>query len=899
MTGDIVLFLRGGTYSVGSTLAFGPPDGGHDNHSVIWQAYPGEKPVLSGGTRITGWTSSDGVTYSAAVPSTLATRQLWVNDVRAVRARGAYNPSGFALIPTGCGPTTPCTGYSNTNTAMHTWGNQQDIEVFGINEWKTFRCPVNSIASNGTVLLQEPCWSCAHADENSNGVPGDAGDYPIGLPTWIENARELLDERGEWYLDRTVSGGLRHLYYMPRYGEDFSGGLSGSTTTVIAGTLDGPIVRISGANPTTPVDHLSFRGLTFAYDTWLGPSNSQGFDNIINDYYITTPDTACYTPPHPQQQPARAEAAVEVSHATHLEFSDNTFAHLGRTALGLGMGVSQSSVQGNLISDVSGSGILLGHILADPSPADEAWGMQIKNNYVTRVGVDYFGSVGIWLGYTRDNAVEHNEILSTPYSGLSLGWIVDSDAYARNEVSDNLIHHAMGFLNDGGLVYTRSDQHDSSLNGNFLHSQNNAIPGLYLDNGTAALTVGGAAIDGPGNVVLGAPLWRALNQTPIPAISNTVTNNWTDRDDLTTVEAENYDRFSDQTTGNAGGAYRSDNVDIYSCAGCSNGYTVGFTQNGEWLEFDQDLFIWADLDVQINVASVNSGGSVKMCVYDPALVSPPAACGSGSTVLAVPVTGNYNTYQTVKGTLVVPFTSPPHAPRGRRVFRLEFIGGFNIDDFRYKPQHLCCGSTPSEPANPNLNVVDPNTVVTGCVWPADAMTVMRSAGLETSYRYLGGPAMRIEGEDFNVGGEGVKPWTSAIDCHAGYHDLTPNNVGLAYRQEYDVDVYAQPAASNGYTLGGIQTGEWVRYNLSMRYDASYAFDFAVATVGTGNSITLELDDNTSSQVTVGLPNTGGFDHYQTATINWPSSLAAGFHRARLIFTGPGFGLDYFEVRKLP
>ena len=38
----------------------------------------------------------------------------------------------------------------------------------------------------------------------------------IGLPAYIENAFELLDQPGEWYLDPRA----RMVFYIPRPGED-------------------------------------------------------------------------------------------------------------------------------------------------------------------------------------------------------------------------------------------------------------------------------------------------------------------------------------------------------------------------------------------------------------------------------------------------------------------------------------------------------------------------------------------------------------------------------------------------------------------------------------------------------------------------------------------------------
>ena len=74
---DILVYLRGGTYSLKQPLVFNPADGGErietnlptgafeyhklKDHYVTYAAYPGEKPVISGGIPVNGWTKKSNV----------------------------------------------------------------------------------------------------------------------------------------------------------------------------------------------------------------------------------------------------------------------------------------------------------------------------------------------------------------------------------------------------------------------------------------------------------------------------------------------------------------------------------------------------------------------------------------------------------------------------------------------------------------------------------------------------------------------------------------------------------------------------------------------------------------------------------------------------------------------
>ena len=91
LTGDILVQIGGGVYSLEETLTFGPEDSGTEQHSVTYAAAPGERVVLSGGRRIAGWKKGAGDIWTAEIPEVKAGRwyfrQLFVDGKRAVRAR--------------------------------------------------------------------------------------------------------------------------------------------------------------------------------------------------------------------------------------------------------------------------------------------------------------------------------------------------------------------------------------------------------------------------------------------------------------------------------------------------------------------------------------------------------------------------------------------------------------------------------------------------------------------------------------------------------------------------------------------------------------------------------------------------------------------------------------------
>lgn len=246
VSGDVHVLLKSGTYQLSRTFSLTAQDSGKDGSRIIYEAAPGANPVISGGKQITGWTPADstGKVYKAKVGDDLDTRQLYVNGELATRARSTKDPAGFSKTST---------GYTFTDSAISAYKQPKDLEVVSSWGWKLQRCGVESISGN-TMTMEQPCWHNAHLQQGQE----------IQNPTWLENARELLDTPGEWYLD----GSKGEVYYMPKDGQKLS------TATVTVPVVQ-DLVDLNGTRD-KPVTDVSFEGITFSYSTWLAPSSPDG-----------------------------------------------------------------------------------------------------------------------------------------------------------------------------------------------------------------------------------------------------------------------------------------------------------------------------------------------------------------------------------------------------------------------------------------------------------------------------------------------------------------------------------------------------------------------------------------------------------------------------------------------
>lgn len=470
MTGDIVVNLRGGTYSLTSPFELLESNEVHDSgtngFSIIYQASPGETPVLSGGLAVTGWTlhDKDKNIWKARVPEGTKSRQFYVNERRAVRARGPSKPEGWTKTEK---------GWTITDTAMQSWSNIGNIEVVSRSSWKHLRCGLDSI-SGTEVTMKQPGWSNASKTPNPGKPWNGGGAQQINKVEWLENAYELLNEPGEWYLDQKVAC----LYYIPLPYEDMAKAL---TVLPILET----ILDVRGSGFASRIHHLQFIGLQFKYATWMMPSSEQAYaNNQAGVVWVNLPPVSRKTP-----------GSVSFQYASDIRFERNAIGHMGGAGLDFGHGPQRNAIIGNCVYDISGNGIFLGEVDDVKATDPKEWcdANIIQNNYITQVGMEYEDQVGICTGYTRRLLLDHNEIYDTPYTGISVGWGWGKEGYShQNVISNNHVHKFMQILHDGGGIYTLGNQGTAEektvWRGNYIHHGGHA-QGMYSDEGSGFMEI--------------------------------------------------------------------------------------------------------------------------------------------------------------------------------------------------------------------------------------------------------------------------------------------------------------------------------------------------------------------------------------------------------------------------
>jgi len=188
-------------------------------------------------------------------------------------------------------------------------------------------------------------------------------------------------------------------------------------------------------------------------------------------------------------------------------------------------------------------------------------------------------------------------------------------------------------------------------------------------DGSGAITVAFSHGTADNPSIAGIELYTGgVTQQPYLGVTGSIANG-------STIQAENYDTggegiaYHDTTAGNTGGAYRTDGVDLEASTDTGGGYNVGWTVDGEWLEYTTNTTAGTyDIVVRGASGSTATGTKSVRVLLD----------GTVLGTATVAITGGWQTWQdfTISG---VPITAGTN-----RVLRLELVGGdFNLNYVRF------------------------------------------------------------------------------------------------------------------------------------------------------------------------------------------------------------------------
>jgi hypothetical protein len=445
-----VVNIRGGVYHLAERIKFTPEDSGTRECPVTYQAFGEEKPILSGGHPISGWTRGTGKTrhlWLARVPAVAAggspPNQLFVNGVRRPRARTCLRGAGRSRsLPL------PRQSLRFNDGDFTRWDNLDDVLIRAYSSWIVSLHWIKELdLPNQIVTFTNRGWEFGRFDGHQRYI--------------IENFLPALDTPGEWFLNREGT-----LHYWPRDGEKL---------TSVSATM--PVVRerlfefAGDFRQDRYVEYMTFKGLSFRHVDW----------SIRKDSWYDHQDYA-----------ALNWAAIYATGLRHSRFEDCEIGNIGVHGIYLAAGCQNNAIVRCHVHDTGGGGIYVGSRKSSTEGKTAAVENTVDNNFVHDVGRIFGGSVGIYLGRGARNTVSHNEVCDTDWSGLSLGNPGDPPS-AGHTVESNHIHHVLrGMLSDGAGIYTLGTSSGTAIRNNLIHDAY-AYPtspgrGIYHDTMSAGYT---------------------------------------------------------------------------------------------------------------------------------------------------------------------------------------------------------------------------------------------------------------------------------------------------------------------------------------------------------------------------------------------------------------------------
>ncbi len=401
-----------------------------------------------------------------------------------------------------------------------------------------------------------------------------------------------------------------------------------------------------------------------------------------------------------------------------------------------------------------------------------------------------------------------------------------------------------------------------------------------------------------------------------------------------TIEAEDFDAgpsnivYYDSDASNTGSArsYRTNGGGVDLVKVSDDGYGIGKTVAGEWVEYTVDVQEEGLYSFDAYASAGASNASFKLALSNYLEQTPltddiPVPCLES---------GNFDNYLPVHGRMTVPLE------KGKQKIRLRITGGqCNIDRIEFQrvdlneQMKIRVTATP-----PTLTVGDNATVKVSVTGGADIIKEVRlyangvlfdtidevpgqttyetvakgttvfsavavdadgnesaistyrvtvkgqQAPYKTEMAELPGV---LEAEDFDQGGESIS-----------FHDTDSDDQGKAnYRIDNEgVDIVK---SNNRNVIGYTASGEWLEYTVNVTASGTYEFEATVSSGTTGSAFRIgEVKGTTTTFLaTVNVPQTGSsnWDSYKVVKGKLNRDLSKGTHVLRIMITGAQCNID--------
>jgi regulation of enolase protein 1 (concanavalin A-like superfamily) len=419
---DILVYIREGYYTLEEALVFRAEDGGErietnlpsgafeyhklKDHYVTYAAYPGEKPVISGGRRLQSWKKERKAWKIRNLD--IPVRMLVVDGRKQTLARA---PDTGYFIPPRLSETADRLYFNNGEVRQ--WKEMEANRVLMLLRWHHGTNSISRVdEKSGTAWLSE----------TEEGVAIVPPRY------YIENVKALMDAPGEWFYDQKRN----ELSYIPETGLETL-----NTSTVSAPQINELLV-VKGKRG-QPVRNLRIYGLNF--EAALPGSSAVIYEYAHGCELVASSLSSC------------GGTGISIRKGCYqTRILDNTFQTIDNMAISIygpdepadGKDIlRETTISYNSIVDCGGININASFSLFTT----------ISHNYITLTRGRYGISVGGWrnLEEAIDGGylVEYNHLDDVQKDADDSGAIKTAGTTFSSVVRKNLVHDVRaGYFND-------------------------------------------------------------------------------------------------------------------------------------------------------------------------------------------------------------------------------------------------------------------------------------------------------------------------------------------------------------------------------------------------------------------------------------------------------------------
>ncbi|GHN00560.1 hypothetical protein WSM22_20490 [Cytophagales bacterium WSM2-2] len=361
------------------------------------------------------------------------------------------------------------------------------------------------------------------------------------------------------------------------------------------------------------------------------------------------------------------------------------------------------------------------------------------------------------------------------------------------------------------------------------------------------------------------------------------------------------------TSWNQGNSYRNDGVDIEKTTvpnAQGNGYDVGWTQDGEWMQYTSQVDSLSGYEIAVSYAAGSGQSKLRITVNDQTVATNVLPSTGGQW-------GTFTFHDVIipKGTQKIKAVIETG---GMNLAAMTFSYGKKASDISLKPLDAQTYLS-TEKIIVNFNKGLNSSTLTATGWTCKVNKTLVSIknlvasganGYQVSFD-LSQPITDADTITVSYSGTGVK--SSDGSLLSLFTDLpVKNNLPLHlpipgtiqsenFIVNYGLASEACSDAGGGLDMGYTSSGDYMDYNVRVSKTDSYILEVRCASNSTGGVIEVQQLDDTGTVLNaadVTVPVTGGWQKWTSATAK--INLTAGPSRLRVKVVQPEFNLNWYK-----